>query len=238
MLKRGKIARKLKKPARARPPRRAASRLPPGVTYESERDGFIAAMRDDESALWSRGRHWHNITSLKLWRSAYKSPRAFLEAELGGREIPIPKTSELSNWAAVAKTFSEDVTRQVTMERLERALTYWRRKGINFNKLDPGSEPIEVPVDGAITMKPLLQCTIADLKAANAALGGKHTGGGLSPADAALEKTLATAVSKAAGGQASAASFQLKAKGGQTVAHLDVPLARLKAAIEALRPLL
>jgi hypothetical protein len=201
---RGKKKRQARSARAAKPARRSARRnkdLPTGVTYETERDGLIDAIRAGQSAAWKMGRHWFFLKKFRLWWPTYRNAAEFLKEELVDRGLKPPHASTLSHYSLVALTFSELVAMDISVGALYAALTWWAHKGItDFSRDDPGGELIEIPTEihGSFIKKPLSACTEEDLKAANAYF--KTAGNsGLTVPEAATEKLLQVGLSKVVG---------------------------------------
>jgi hypothetical protein len=163
---------------------------PKGMSYDDQRDGFVGAVEAGDSAKWKVGFFWHNLQRYKLWKGTYPDGGAFLEGELGARGLEVPKPSDLSKWARVAKTFEEKIADNVRFFRLERALIYWRKRGnTTFSRTDPGKEPIDVPQeDGSVVTKPLTSCSEEDLKVACAGVRKPRLGPPLTADEQSKEK--------------------------------------------------
>jgi len=182
--------------------RRKSNLVPPGVTYEAERDELIAAFKAGEGLRWDVGLHWYNLSHHRLWiKAGYRSPLAFLKGEILPLGLDVPNVATLSHWGRVAKEFERPVVFEIGMSRLLRALTYWGHRGKkDYSTKDPGAEPIEIPAaKGPPVVKALKDCTEDELEAANAAFAKPRPASGLTRQEAALQARLQSALAELTG---------------------------------------
>jgi hypothetical protein len=145
-----------KKPA---PQQRAV----PSPELQKEGDAILDLITRGEDEHWQIGWHFNRIVDEGLaTKSGFKSAREYFDQYV--RAVP---KSTLMLYGAIARTFSEDVSKKYGVRSLRALMTYEHLTDAKLPKGDPGSVPIAVPQQGGSTQdKRFEDCTANELEAA------------------------------------------------------------------------
>ncbi len=187
--------------------------------------------RDVDKNFWEIGNRLAAAQDLALHEAAgFDSIADYAETMVGiGR-------AQAFVYMRVAGAFSESVATTFGVEKLERGLRYIAKTPEEERPEDVPELRIAVPdEEGKITHKRFENCSVADLKRAVAAAGGKtprvpaEVRERIADADAMLDEAVGEDAARHA-----AVTFRLDASGGVLVDVRGVPYARARAALAAI----
>ena len=140
-----------------------ATALPEGLTLEQVRTAMLQLMMGENSHHHRLGQYYNYVVDKKLAEKAnYKDAKDYFTKHLADLS-----QSSLTMYGAVAKAFSEQVTRRFGITCLYLLLTYKEATDIEVNHEDPDGTLIEVPDDkGQLLARPFGQCTVEQLRRA------------------------------------------------------------------------
>ena len=134
-----------------------------GMTLEQVRVAMLQLMMSENSNHHRMGQYYNYVVENRLAEKAgYKDARDYFSKHLADLS-----QAALSMYGAVAKAFSEPVTRRFGVTCLHLLLIYKEATDIEVNHADPDGTLIEVPDDkGQVLTKPFGQCSVEQMRRA------------------------------------------------------------------------
>jgi hypothetical protein len=134
-----------------------------GMTLEQVRVAMLQLLREENSHQHRMGQYYNYVVDNRLAEKAgYKDARDYFSQHLADLSQPA-----LSMYGAVAKAFSEPVTKRFGVTCLSLLLTYKEAADIEVDHEDPGGTLIEVPDDkGLVASKPFGECSVDQMRRA------------------------------------------------------------------------
>jgi hypothetical protein len=137
--------------------------IPKDMTLDEARLALLELMGQEGSNHYRMGQLFNHVVDHKLAEAAgYKSAQDYFSQHL----IDMSRSS-LMMYGAVARNFSEPISRRFGITCLYLLLTYAEVADMALNHELPGALLIEVPADaGQVTTKSFDQCTVDELRKA------------------------------------------------------------------------
>jgi hypothetical protein len=137
--------------------------IPETMTLQEVHDEFCQLLLTENSHHHRMGMLYNHVVKHKLAEKAqYKNALVYFTQNI--KAVP---RSTLLLYSAVARSFSEQVTTEFGVTRLNLLLTYKAVADIPVNTAEPGLTTIEVPnSDGVVALKPFRDCSVEELRQA------------------------------------------------------------------------
>ncbi|HYI00785.1 hypothetical protein [Hyalangium sp.] len=131
------------------------------MTLMEVHDEFCQLLLNENSNHYRMGLLYNHVVKQKLAEKAnYKNALDYF-----AKNIKAVSRSTLLMYGAVARAFSENVTAEFGVTRLNLLLTYKEVADIPVNNAEPGVTSIEVPAsDGTAAPKLFRECTVEELR--------------------------------------------------------------------------
>jgi len=155
---------KIKEAARATPESTDVHRaIPEDTTLEQLGSELRQLFAQENSNHHRMGEIYNHIVDKRLAEKAgYKDAKEYLSKHLA--DLP---QSSLSMYGAVARVFSEPITRRFGVTCLHVLLSYKEAADLEINPEEPGNTPIEVPDDkGVVSTLLFSQCSVDQMRRA------------------------------------------------------------------------
>lgn len=137
--------------------------IPESMTLQEVHDEFCQLLVTENSNHHRMGMLYNHVVKLKLAEKAqYKNALDYF-----AKNIKVVSRSTLLLYSSVARAFTEPVTAEFGVTRLNLLLTYKQVADIQINNSEPGSTFVEVPnEDGVVALKPFRDCSVEELRQA------------------------------------------------------------------------
>jgi hypothetical protein len=134
-----------------------------GMTLEQVRTAMLELMKEESVNHHRMGQLYNYVVDGKLAENAkYKDARAYF-----GKHLADLSWASLTTYGAVARNFSEAISRRYGVTCLYLLLIYKEAADMQVNHAEPGGTVIEVPGEnGAVTSKPFGECSVAEMRLA------------------------------------------------------------------------
>lgn len=134
-----------------------------GMTLEQVRVAMLDLMKEENVNHHRMGQLYNYVVGSKLAEGAgYKDSRDYFSKHLADLSW-----ATLTTYGAVAREFSEPISRRFGVTCLYLLLIYKEAADMEVNHEEPGGTVIEVPGEnGAVTPKPFGECSVAEMRMA------------------------------------------------------------------------